>query len=225
MKLPVPLNKLIVTRADNQPNETFPGGTADFITIHMTGNRSPGADARSHAYWMYNNAPYSWHATVDDREIWQSLPWTRRGWHAGDGNYGRGNLESIGIEICMHQGIDQERAYENAAALVAWLRLQGHGKAGIVQHYNWTGKNCPQLIREAGPHKWLWFLARVQEYEEGDLIKEQLDELNAAIVKRYELINVASSTSVAGYARMLKAHDLLEKAGIFKEAGMREETP
>lgn len=36
------------------------------------------------------------HAFLDDKEIWQYLPWTMRGWHAG----GKANNTHIGFEIC-----------------------------------------------------------------------------------------------------------------------------
>jgi N-acetylmuramoyl-L-alanine amidase len=36
------------------------------------------------------------HAFVDDKEIWQHLPWNHRGWHAG----GKANDTHIGIELC-----------------------------------------------------------------------------------------------------------------------------
>lgn len=40
------------------------------------------------------------HSFVDDREIWQYLPWNHRGWHAG----GSANNTHIGIEICEPSG-------------------------------------------------------------------------------------------------------------------------
>ena len=182
----IQIHQLLVTRTDNQPNVQFPDGLADRITIHMTGNRGVGANAEAHARWMYVNAPYSWHVTVDDVEAWQSLPWDMQGRHAGDGS-GGGNVESIGIEIAMHQGIDQEQAYENAAWLVATLRALGHGAAGVVQHNYWTGKDCPELIRhEAG--KWEWFLGRVAYYEteEDGMSQEQFEMLLLAIASGSE---------------------------------------
>ena len=47
----------------------------------------------------------SWHYTVDDIKVIKQLPINEKGWHAG-----KGNSSSIGIEICMHEGIDQEQA-------------------------------------------------------------------------------------------------------------------
>lgn len=41
------------------------------------------------------------HSFVDDREIWQYLPWDHRGWHAG----GTANNTHIGIEMCEPSGV------------------------------------------------------------------------------------------------------------------------
>jgi len=40
------------------------------------------------------------HAFVDDKEVWQYLPWNHRGWHAG----GSANDTHIGIEMCEPAG-------------------------------------------------------------------------------------------------------------------------
>ena len=40
------------------------------------------------------------HAFLDDKEIWQYLPWNHRGWHAG----GAANNTHIGFEICEPAG-------------------------------------------------------------------------------------------------------------------------
>ena len=76
------------------------------ITIHNTDNASPGADAAAHARYVKGAdaqaRQVSWHYTVDDRVIYQSLPANEVGWHAGPGN-----SKSIGIEICMHQGMNE----------------------------------------------------------------------------------------------------------------------
>ena len=198
MNLSYPLFRLMVTGQPNTPNRPFPGMLADFITVHMTGNRSAGADAAAHAQWMKTNAPYSWHVTVDDIEAWQSIEWVMQGWHAGDGA-GEGNRESIGLEICMHAGIDQVEAYEKAAELVAELLILGHGAKGVVQHNFWTGKDCPELIRHE-PGRWEWFLDRVFYYKklkteppEEDMtpseVQRMIDDTIAAHLRNSTLID------------------------------------
>jgi N-acetylmuramoyl-L-alanine amidase CwlA len=136
--------------------------TPTYITVHNTDNPNPGADAAAHARYVKGqdaqNREVSWHYTVDDRVIYQSLPVNEVGWHAG-----AGNSKSIGIEICMHQGMNDARAYDRAALLVAVLALQNKIAVPdrIVQHNFWTGKDCPRVLRDR-PDGWSGFLAKVQ---------------------------------------------------------------
>jgi N-acetylmuramoyl-L-alanine amidase len=53
------------------------------------------------------------HFTVDDRSIYQSLPVNEQGQHA---DYeGRGNRESIGIEMCENRGGSRAATVERTA--------------------------------------------------------------------------------------------------------------
>ena len=169
--------KKLLARTNNRPNARFRNGLADYITVHMTGNRTAGADAAAHASWHFTSAPYSWHSTVDDSEAWQQLDWGEQGWHAGDGS-GAGNTSSIGLEICMNAGIDQEAAYANGAQVVRELLAMGHGRLGVVQHNHWTGKDCPELIRHE-PGRWERFLKQVKE--EDMAADPRVDALIAAL--------------------------------------------
>ncbi|MCH5586188.1 N-acetylmuramoyl-L-alanine amidase [Shimazuella sp. AN120528] len=67
--------------------QTRPGIPMDpkWITIHETDNTDKGADADAHARLQVlgNNRTASWHYTVDDHEIWQSIPDNEVAWHAG----------------------------------------------------------------------------------------------------------------------------------------------
>lgn len=45
------------------------------------------------------------HSFLDDKEIWQYLPWNHRGWHAG----GKANDTHIGIEICEPAGFSYSK--------------------------------------------------------------------------------------------------------------------
>jgi N-acetylmuramoyl-L-alanine amidase len=125
-----------------------------FITIHNTGNTSVGAGARNHASYIKGNTaanlPVSWHYTVDDKEIIQHLPDNEIAWHCGDGGNGTGNTQSIGIEICMNSDGDLQKATDNAV----WL---------VVQHNRWSGKLCPQLLRNGKPYSWDVFINKVRE--------------------------------------------------------------
>lgn len=125
--------------------------TPQYITIHDTGNTSRGAGAKNHASYLKGdaaaNAPVSWHFTVDEKEIYQHLPLNEIGYHAGT----NGNRESIAIEICMNSDGDRAKAEANAAWLVAKLvKEQGSLRKFpecMKQHFDWTGKNCPSVLR------------------------------------------------------------------------------
>ena len=84
--------------------------TPRYITIHSTQNFSAGADAATHAKLLqrggltsrHNSLGYlTWHFTVDEDSIYQSLPTSEQGQHA---DYeGPGNRSSIGIEMCENE--------------------------------------------------------------------------------------------------------------------------
>ncbi|MFG6116705.1 N-acetylmuramoyl-L-alanine amidase family protein [Halobacillus sp. MO56] len=121
----------------------------DYITIHTTGNRSWGADALMHGRYMRNldgSRQVSWHYTVDDSLIIQHLPDYESAWHAGDGN-GKGNRNSIGVEICEHEDGNFEEAVKRAILLIRTLQKR-HGipLSRIVPHKKWSGKNCPRPL-------------------------------------------------------------------------------
>ena len=137
-------------KVDLLPKAKRPGYkmAAKYITVHDTGNASKGANAKMHNSYVHNNAPNpSWHFTVDDKEIYQHLPLDENGWHAGDGTNGKGNRESIGVEICMNKGGNRAQAEANAAWLCAKLIREVASlkpfPACMKQHYDWNKKNCP----------------------------------------------------------------------------------
>lgn len=136
------------------------------ITIHNTDNDDPGADARAHCQYMKGKdaqtRQVSWHFTVDDHSIYQSIPVDEVGWHAGRHD---GNSQSIGIEICQNHGIDHNAAIDRAARLTA-LMLHELGvslNGNVVQHYDWSRKDCPMLLRHPASG-WTTFLAKVATY-------------------------------------------------------------
>ncbi|SHF13987.1 N-acetylmuramoyl-L-alanine amidase [Seinonella peptonophila] len=130
-----------------------------FVTIHETGNESNGATALAHANLLYNGNQErvaSWHYTVDENSIYQSVPDDEVAWHAGDGRNGEGNQASIGIEICVNQDGNFQQAKENAAWLVRCLMEQHNiPMHHVVQHHHWSGKDCPHQIRQEGWHKFI----------------------------------------------------------------------
>ena len=135
-----------------------------WITIHNA--YSPGWGAkRLHEYVKSvacANRPASWHFSIDEKEVYQALPLDESGWHAGDyksvANPGKGNTQSIGIEICDYAMIQKPpdealfwQGVDHAARLCAHLiktvpTLLTFPEC-LKQHNHWSGKNCPSFIR------------------------------------------------------------------------------
>lgn len=158
-----------------------------YITIHATEAYPAAANARAHARMQRegsltaskNSLGYvSWHFTVDDHSIYQSLPTNEQGQHA---DYeGQGNQSSIGIEMCENRGNSRERTLERTAQLTARLMKQFNIPLNhIVPHQHWLmiryadGRNlghktCPHFLvspklGESDP-RWQAFLQRVSHY-------------------------------------------------------------
>lgn len=146
------LNLTVELIPQGMPNRKGSSIAPTYLTIHNTSNTGSGADAAAHSRFVRKTGFYtlasgkknyvSWHYTVDDQQVIKHLPINERAIHAGSGN-GR----SIGIEICMHKGIDQKAANLRATKLVAVLMHDlGIKKDHIVTHKHWTNKNCPTLL-------------------------------------------------------------------------------
>ena len=172
--------------------------TPKYITIHTTAN--PDVGAAAHASYIKGDAaaaiPASWHFTVDDKEIYQHLPLTENGWHCGDGTNGTGNRQSIGVEICEYTNkARQDQAISNAAWLTAKL-LTDYSLtiAAVKQHYDWSGKNCPRVLR-ARASGWQDFLAEVGSCMTGEPTPSVLPKVDKNIA-----VKVANKvTGEAGY--------------------------
>lgn len=151
---------LIPTSNSNRPGTPL---QARQITIHNTDNDDSTANARAHAAYMKGAdamaRQVSWHFSVDDGSVYQSLPVNEVGWHAGSHD---GNATTIGIEICQNQGIDHDAANSRAALLTALMlrELRIDIEGNVVQHNHWSGKDCPKLLRHP-EERWTAFLAEV----------------------------------------------------------------
>ena len=135
-----------------------------YIVIHTTGNPRKGADARAHFdYWNSGNVGQSADFVVDDKEALQINDYNKYyTWHCGDGKgkYGITNSNSIGIEICVNQDGDFEKAISNAVELVQVLKAQT-GITEVVRHYDASRKNCPAELSKDNWNAWYKFLDRV----------------------------------------------------------------
>jgi N-acetylmuramoyl-L-alanine amidase len=139
----------------NRPGNNM---TPKYITVHNTANAAKNANTEMHARYVKNpTTATSWHFTVDDGDvIYQHLPTNENGWHAGDGN-GPGN-EIIRIEICENEGIDENKANDNAVSLIKKLMKELNIPiANIVPHQKWSGKKCPHKLLPI----WSSFIAKV----------------------------------------------------------------
>ena len=174
LKHNVAIHKATVTSNDILPKgASIPGRTQSikYITIHNTGlydvkaNNFHRSLKRENA--LTNGRQASWHLCVDDKEIYQHVRFNWVAWHAGNFT---GNSTSIGIECTQWSDkAKQELTWNNAAALTAkLLKHYNLGVDKVVQHNKWSGKNCPQLLREKKHgFDWNYFISRVKYYLEG----------------------------------------------------------
>ncbi|KXZ39489.1 N-acetylmuramoyl-L-alanine amidase [Alkalithermobacter thermoalcaliphilus JW-YL-7 = DSM 7308] len=151
---------------------------SEYITIHSTGN--PSSTAKNERAWLTNptnTRQASYHIVVDEKEAIEVIPTglknifpntqtAENSWNAGDGR-GKGNMASIAIEIC--ESGDREKTLQNAIELVARILMEKKWDTDrIKQHYDWSGKNCPRILRDTG--RWNWFIQQVQKKKE-EIIK------------------------------------------------------
>ncbi len=164
-------------------NGRFPGREMEpeYITVHSTAN--PDASAWNHALALRNGKLRSgpglnrtgfltWHYTVDYRDAFQHLPVTEQGEHADYS--GKGNLSSIGLEICEFRDPRlMDASVDRAARLTAWLmHLHDIKLKRVVPHHHWPRwpnnwhKPCPRIFMTNGKpgQKWDAFLDRVKYY-------------------------------------------------------------
>jgi N-acetylmuramoyl-L-alanine amidase len=155
-----------------------------FITIHSTDNTSRSADALHHALAMnkglrgrHNRTGFlTWHFTVDDHSIYQTLPTNETGEHA---DYeGQGNKSSIAIEMCVNRGNNLGITVDRTALLTARLMRQYDIPLDhVVPHMHWRMirysdnrdlgfKKCPRILLDGGRlgPKWSAFMAEVSFY-------------------------------------------------------------
>lgn len=139
----------------NNNNHFGRGNPANFITVHETGNFSKGANAEMHRRYVNNGSVATWHYTVDDKEAVKHYDHNIMCWHAGDGR-GKGNTQSIGIEICVNSDGNYLEALNNTIELIRKIMKDENIPINnVVQHNYWSGKNCPQRLR-GGNHGMNW---------------------------------------------------------------------
>ena len=92
------------------------------------------------------------------------MPDDEAAYHASDKlNPHGGNLNGIGIEMCVNEGGDYEKTLENTVQLTAKLMIEYSLKSKDVQthqHFSSWDKPCPAKLLEA--ERWDEFLSRVE---------------------------------------------------------------
>lgn len=210
----LPITESIVPK--DHPIRSNTPMTPLWITIHETANTALGANAAMHDRYIRSQEAVDrqvlWHATVDQDQIIQHLPWTEVGWHAGDGLHGPGNTQSIGIELCVNANGDFGKTERLAAQLVAYLIGQIASLKPfpdcVVQHNRWSGKDCPHQIR-ATPGGWEAFLS---------LCKEALDQAvtpaeNDAVIVTVNGSPIAVNARLEGDKTRVDLRPLVEALG------------
>lgn len=136
-----------------------------WVVIHDTASSDAGSNANAHANYLYNNSVnqvplwVSWHYTIDDTNIYQHLPEIERGFHAGDGStnpgegsyFGGGNRNGVGIEMSINKDGDLYRTWQRTAKLAVDILVRHDLPVSQQTYHNdFSGKNCPRTLREAG---------------------------------------------------------------------------
>lgn len=169
------------------------------VTVHETGNTKKGSGAINHAKYLQgsgSNNSASWHYCVDDKAITRSIPESEVAWHSGTTN---GNYRTVSIEICVNEDCNFKNAVENAAWLCADILKRNKitkdvYKKYIFQHYDWSGKNCPQRLRSGKPLNWSYFVEKVGLHLED--VKSPSEELRVgskAILNGYVYVDSYAS--------------------------------
>ncbi len=148
------------TRKSRLSAGKFQQGEPSTYTIHSTANEK--STAQNERDNLENNAGSpSFHSVVDEKQVVRCIPFDHRAWHAGDSTKaGGGNMTSLSLEIC--ESGDREQTLQNAICVVAHDLMElGWGVDRIRQHFDWTRKNCPRILRDTG--KWDWFVQSVEK--------------------------------------------------------------
>lgn len=135
--------------------------TPKYITIHNTGNKASAENEI--AYMQRNDSSTSFHIAVDDKVAILGIPLNRNAWHCGDSN-GKGNRESIGVEICYStSNAEQFRKAElHAIEVVKWLMQNFNIPIeNVVPHKKWSGKDCPHKTDMN------WFISQLKTQKVG----------------------------------------------------------
>lgn len=178
----------------------------NYITIHDTGNTSRGANALMHARYINNGSNVTWHYTVDNIQVIQHFPDSVQCWHAGDGK-GKGNTESIGIEMCINPDGNFSKTVDNAVELVIHLMKKHNIPMNrVVQHNHWSGKNCPNSLRNNRYGiTWGQFLAKIESKVKSESTSNKLYRVQVGAFKNKDnAVELEKRLNKAGFPTYIK---------------------
>ncbi|MTI71098.1 MAG: N-acetylmuramoyl-L-alanine amidase [Firmicutes bacterium] len=146
------------------------GQKIEYIVIHDTGNTKRGAGSEAHfKYFNSGNREASAHYFVDDNKILQLVEDYNSSWNCGDGRgkYGITNRNSIGVEICINEDSDYEKAVRNTLNLVKYLMEKYNiSIERVVRHFDASKKICPRSMSYSNWAKWYEFKESLMELSE-----------------------------------------------------------
>lgn len=191
--------------------------TPKTIVIHNAG--TPNGTASNLNKGLHNTNEYkSWHFSVDDKDVIESLPLNRNAFATGDGGFGIGNRTGIQIEIAKDMDTDTtaewQKARKNGAKLTAiLLKKYGWSIDNVSKHQDYkmtdgTYKYCPHKILDEG---WDDFKKLIQS--ELDSLDKTTDDDNNSDndVEKDDKNNVTNDTIKETNSLLKMLIDLLKK--------------
>lgn len=151
------------------------------------------------------------HAFLDDKEVWQYLPWNHRGWHSG----GDANNTHIGFEICEPGGFSYSggstmvgydvkkneayfrAAFKNAVDLCVYLcRQYGLTEKDIISHAEGNKKGIASNHSDVGH----WFPKHGENMDSfrAAVKKSLVSEIHKETVGEFEVGDIVEIKSSAG---------------------------
>jgi hypothetical protein len=221
-----------------------PSLSPKYIIIHDTGN---GGSALSEAQRLQTASQFDngiAHYYLDDQECYQLVPTNIKAWHAGDGEYGKGNGMSIGIEVCKSlKGNEKkfpslvmeeiyknglERAYKLASDL---CKEYGISAYNIIQHWECSSTVCPwtqKIIFGSYDNAKYHAIDRVNYYlgipSIVPSVKSILD-LSIGEVVRVQMTDTAYKMDTPNWSKArVKLDDFYDKSDILKVEVVSTET-
>lgn len=149
--------------------------TKQYLVIHGTGNQNDNDEGNAN-YFCTGSRGASAHYFVDEDSITQVVKDDDCSWHCGDGNgkYGITNKNSIGIEMCVSNGIYSALTIQNTLDLVRMLMKKYNIPADkVVRHFDASRKNCPSQFNLDG--KWLGWIEFKKQLIGGVYMQEVSD--------------------------------------------------